>query len=160
MVSEDEFVQHLDHRIAQTHEAHLRGTGLVDNTMTRNDAGYFDGLRQHGIDINCQQSGGPNRRRALSEPFHRGRSHTHSRRGGQPAGANRQFGHRNGEFLGAHHAAGGGERIFQAVRVVQPGGQRGGRVGVDRQRGGEAFQGGGGGGDRPGTALADPTGLR
>jgi hypothetical protein len=58
-----------------------------------------------------------------------------------------QFGDGDGEFLGADHAAGDRERIFQADGVVQAGGQGGARGGVDWLGGGEALERGGDGGE-------------
>ena len=46
MVTENQLLQHVHHRIAQSDEPKLRGARTFDGTLTGNDAGDFERLRQ------------------------------------------------------------------------------------------------------------------
>ena len=54
-----------------------------------------------------------------------------------------ELAHGDGEFLRAHHAAGDRHRVLDPCRVAEAGGKAGFRVGVDRLRRDQAFEGGG-----------------
>src|SRR5271154_6606191 len=55
MVSKDELVEHLHHRLAQSFETQLRHAHLIDAAMSGHHARNLERLRQSGIDIDREQ---------------------------------------------------------------------------------------------------------